>query len=84
MMSKRRAILEFKNGGRAILTASGWRVIPRDDILSELLNREYSLAETQRRRETLVPDLMATTAMRAAGALNAVIIAYDPVPALAA
>jgi len=83
-MTTRHAILEFKNGQRAILTLNGWRVIPRDDILSELLNSDFSLIETQRLRETLAPDLLATTARRAASALGAEIIRCSPVPALAA
>lgn len=82
MMTPRSAILEFQNGQRAILTVAGWRVDPRDDVLSELLNSEFGLVETQRMRETLAPDLLATCARRAAGALNAEIIAYDPVPTL--
>lgn len=70
-MSERHAIIEWKSGQQAILTSTGWRVIPRDDILSELLNREYSLAETQRRRETLTPDLLGCAARGAASALGA-------------
>lgn len=66
------------------MTASGWRTIPPDDILGELLNREYSLIETQRLRESLLPDLLQTTARRAASALSAEIIRCSPVPALAA
>jgi len=83
-MTPRSAVLEFKNGGRAILTASGWRTIPPDDVLSELLNSEFSLSETQRMRETLAPDLLATTARRAAAALGGEIVKYSPLPALAA
>ena len=83
-MNERHAILEFKNGGRAILTASGWRTNPPDDVLSELLNSEFSLIETQRLRETLAPDLLATTVRRAASALGAEIVRCSPLPALAA
>lgn len=83
-MNERHAILEFKNGGRAILSLNGWRTDPPDDVLSALLNREYSLIETQRLRKTLTPDLLATTARRAASALGAEIIKYSPITSLAA
>ena len=77
-MSDRQAIIEWKNGQWAILTVDGWRVDPRDDLLSELLNREYSLIETQRVRETMTPDLLATCARRAASALGAEILECSP------
>ena len=83
-MTSRHAILEFKNGGRAILTFNGWRTDPPDDVLSELLNREFSLIETQRRRKTLAPDLLGCAARRVAAAFGAEIIKYSPLPALAA
>ena len=82
-MNERHAILEFKNGGRAILTASGWRTNPPDDVLSELLNSEFSLIETQKMRRSLTPDLLGCAARRAASALGAEIVKYSPLPALA-
>jgi len=55
-----------------------------DDVLSELLNREYSLIEIQRLRESPWPDLLGCAARRAASALGAEIVKYSPLPALAA
>lgn len=83
-MSKRFATLEFPNGGLAVLSIHGWRTIPPDDILSELLNSEFSLIETQAARESLFPDLLACAARRAASALGAEIIRYSPIASLAA
>jgi len=81
-MTPRHAILEFRNGGRAVLTASGWRTIPFDDVLSELLNSEFSLIQTQRKRRSLTPDLLGCAARRAASALGAEIVKYFPLSRL--
>lgn len=78
MMNDRKATIEWRSGQVAILDLDGWTVIPRDDVLAALLNSKYSLAATQARRSTTVPDLLACAARAAAGATGAEIVRVDP------
>lgn len=79
-MSDRRAVIEWRTGQLAELTvAGGWRVDPHDPTLAALLNSEHSLARAQARRATALPrDLLLFTARRAAVALGAEVVQYDP------
>lgn len=82
-MSDRRATIEWRNGQEAILSESGWRVDPPDELLAGLLNSRYSLTAVQARRATTIPDLLATAAKAAAGATGAEIVWCDPPRAIA-
>jgi len=59
-------------------------VEPRDDLLEELLQRDYSPEAMQRRRASLWPELLALCARAAAVALGAEILRVDPPLAVSA
>jgi len=82
-MSERRALIEWKNGQEAELSAGGWRVNPPDELLAQMLNERYGLAAMQARRATTIPDLLATAARAAANATGAELVHCDPPRAIA-
>lgn len=78
----RRAVIEWPSGQKAELSLDGWRTDPRDSILEALLNRDHSLAIAQAKRTSTTPDLLGMCVRRAATALSAQIVSYDPPSAI--
>jgi len=82
-MSERRALIEWRNGQEAELSARGWRVNPPDELLAGMLNDRFGLAAMQARRATTIPDLLATAARAAALATGGEVVSCDPPRAIA-
>jgi len=77
----RAAVITWPSGQSATLTLEGWRVDPPDELLAELLQRDYSPEAMQRRRATLWPELLALCARAAADGLGAEVERIDPATA---
>lgn len=73
----KRAILEFPDGRRAILTPKGWHVSPPDPDLERRLE-DFSPSDWPG-GNTIPPDALAYTARRAGWAVGADDVWVDPI-----